>query len=159
MTHEYHAAVEWQRQGAAFLDGRYSRGHVWRFDGGVEIPASSAPSSVPLPYSVAAAVDPEEALVAAVSGCHMMFFLSFAAEQGFIVDRYLDEAIGAMTSNDHDKLYVSKIVLNPAVTFSGSKQPSEQELDALHHHAHEECYIANSVKAEIIVQPKRLHQA
>jgi organic hydroperoxide reductase OsmC/OhrA len=158
MTHEYHATVEWQRQGVAFVDNRYSRGHVWRFDGGVEVPASSAPSSVPLPYSVAAAVDPEEALVAAVSSCHMLFFLSSAAKQGFVIDRYLDEAIGAMARNDGGKLYVSKIVLNPNVTFCGSKQPSEHELDALHHRAHEECYIANSVKAEIIVRTGRLHQ-
>jgi organic hydroperoxide reductase OsmC/OhrA len=157
MTPEYHATVDWQRQGVAFVDNRFSRGHVWRFDGGVDIPGSSAPSSVPLPYSVAAAVDPEEALVAAVSSCHMSFFLSFAAKQGFVIGRYLDEAIGAMAPNDRGKLYVSKIVLNPNVTFSGSKRPSEHELDALHHHAHEECYIANSVRAEIIVRPKLPH--
>ncbi|HEX7924436.1 MAG TPA: OsmC family protein [Bradyrhizobium sp.] len=155
MTHEYHARVEWQRQGVAFIDNKYSRGHVWRFDGGLEVVASSAPSSVPLPYSVAAAVDPEEALVAAVSSCHMLFFLSFAAKQGFVIDRYLDEAIGTMAPNDAGKLYVSNIVLNPDVTFCGSKQPGEPELDALHHRAHEECYIANSVKAEIIVRSKR----
>jgi len=158
MSHEYHATVEWQRQGVAFVDNKYSRGHVWRFDGGVEVPASSAPSSVPLPYSIAAAVDPEEALVAAVSSCHMLFFLSFAAKEGFIVDRYLDDAIGAMARNNHDRLYVSDIVLSPAVTFSGNKQPSQQDVDAMHHHAHEECYIANSVKAQITVRPKRLHQ-
>jgi organic hydroperoxide reductase OsmC/OhrA len=155
MTHEYRATVEWKRQGVAFFDNKYSRGHVWRFDGGVEVLASSAPASVPLPYSVAAAVDPEEALVAATSSCHMLFFLGFAAKQGFVIDRYLDEAIGSMSRNDHDKLYVSEIVLSPDVTFDGSKQPSEHELEALHHHAHEECYIANSVKAEIIVRPKR----
>jgi organic hydroperoxide reductase OsmC/OhrA len=159
MTHEYHATVEWNRQGVAFTDNRYSRGHVWRFDGGVEVPASSAPSSVPLPYSVAAAVDPEEAFVAAASSCHMLFFLFFAAKQSFIVDRYLDEAIGSMAQNDRGKLYISKIVLNPRVTFGGNKQPSEHELDALHHRAHEACYIANSVKSEIIVLPKRLDQA
>jgi len=159
MTHEYHATVEWQRQGTAFVDGRYSRGHVWRFDGGVEVPASSAPSSVPLPYSVAAAVDPEEAFVAAVSSCHMLFLLPFAAKQGFVIDRYSDEAVGSMSRNERDKLYVSKIVLNPNVTFCGGKQPTEHEFDALHHRAHEECYVANSVKAEIIVRPRRLHQA
>ena len=159
MTHEYRATVEWKRRDVAFVDNKYSRGHVWRFDGGVEVPASSAPASVPLPYSVAAAVDPEEALVAATSSCHMLFFLGFAAKQGFVVDRYLDEAIGSTSRNDHDKLYVSEIVLSPDVTFGGSKQPSKHELDTLHHRAHEECYIANSVKAEIIVRPKRLDQA
>ena len=115
MTHEYPATVEWKRQGVAFCDNKYSRGHVWRFDGGVEVLASSAPASVPLPHSVAAAVDPEEALVAATSSCHMLFFLDFAAKQGFVVDRYLDEAIGSMSRNDHDKLYVSEIVLSPDV--------------------------------------------
>ena len=155
MTYEYRATVEWKRQGVAFFDNKYSRGHVWRFDGGDEVLASSAPASVPLPYSVAAAVDPEEALAAATSSCHMLFFLGFAAKQCFVIDRYLDEAIGSMSRNDHDKLYVSEIVLSPDVTFGGSKQPSEHELKALHHHAHEECYIANSVKAEIIVRPKR----
>ena len=107
MTHEYRATVEWKRQGVAFFDNKYSRGHVWCFDGGVEVVASSAPASVPLPYSVAAAVDPEEALVAATSNCHMLLFLGFAAKQGFVIDRYLDEAIGSMSRNDHDKLYVS----------------------------------------------------
>jgi organic hydroperoxide reductase OsmC/OhrA len=157
MKHEYHATIEWQRNGAVFVDNRYSRGHVWRFDGGVEVPASSAPSSVPLPYSTAAAVDPEEALVAAVSSCHMLFFLSLAAQQGFAVDRYWDEVTGAMTRNGGGKLYISKIVLSPDVTFCGSKRPSEIEAYALHHRAHEECYIANSVRAEIIVRPKRQH--
>jgi organic hydroperoxide reductase OsmC/OhrA len=159
MPHDYHATVEWKQQGVAFTDNKYSRGHVWRFDGGIEVPASSAPSSVRVPYSVAAAVDPEEALVAAVSSCHMLFFLAFAAKQGFIVERYLDEAMGSMTPNDRGKLYVSKIVLRPEVTFGGSKQPSTDELDALHHHAHEECYIANSVRAEIIVTPKGRNEA
>jgi len=154
MAHDYHATVEWKRDGAAFLDNKYSRGHAWRFDGGIEVPGSSAPSSVPLPYSVAAAVDPEEALVAATSSCHMLFFLFFAAKQGFVVDRYVDDAIGSMTRNEHGKLYISKIVLRPDVTFSGSKQPSKDELDALHHHAHEECYVANSIKADIVVEPK-----
>jgi organic hydroperoxide reductase OsmC/OhrA len=154
MAHEYHATIEWKRQDAAFTDNKYSRGHVWRFDGGVEVPASSAPSSVPLPYSVAAAVDPEEALVAATSSCHMLFFLYFAAKGGFVVDRYVDDAIGSMSHNESGKLYVSQIVLRPDVTFSGAKQPAAHDLATLHHHAHEECYIANSVKAEIIVRPQ-----
>lgn len=159
MAHEYRATVDWRRQGATFVDNKYSRGHVWRFDGGVDVAASSAPTSVPLPYSVAAAVDPEEALVAATSSCHMLFFLAFAAKQGFVIERYVDEAVGSMTRNDHGKLYVSKIVLSPEITFTGSRQPGDDELDALHHRAHEECYIANSLKAEIIVRPKRLDPA
>src|SRR5918992_1202143 len=100
MAHEYRATVCWTREdGAAFTDGRYSRGHVWRFDGGLEVPASSAPASVPPPFSRPDAVDPEEAFVAALSSCHMLFFLFFAAKAGFRIDRYTDEAIGEMGKN------------------------------------------------------------
>jgi organic hydroperoxide reductase OsmC/OhrA len=154
MGHEYQATVEWQRRGAAFLDNKYSRGHTWHFDGGVAVPASSAPSSVPLPYSIAEAVDPEEALVAAISSCHMLFFLSFAAKQGFLIERYRDEAVGVMERNTDGKLYVAKVILNPEAIVEGGRQPSRDELDALHHRAHEECFIANSVKAEITVLPQ-----
>jgi organic hydroperoxide reductase OsmC/OhrA len=151
MAHEYRADVVWTRGDAAFLDNRYSRAHVWRFDGGVEVPASSSPLSVRLPLSRADAVDPEEALVAATASCHMLFFLSFAAKGGFLVEGYEDAAVGVMTKNEHGRLFISKITLNPMVAFAGAKRPSAAELDALHHHAHEECYIANSVRAEIVV--------
>jgi organic hydroperoxide reductase OsmC/OhrA len=151
MTHEYTAEVVWTRDGAVFTDNRYGRGHVWRFDGGVEVPASSSPLSVKLPLSRADAVDPEEALVAAVASCHMLFFLGFAAKAGFVVDKYEDAPVGVMTKNEQGKLFVSKITLTPAITFSGSKRPSAEELDALHHHSHEECYVANSVRAEVVV--------
>ena len=152
MIHEYKATILWTRNGAAFTDNRYSRGHVWKFDG-IEIPASSAPSSVKLPYSVAEAVDPEEALVAAVSSCHMLFFLAFAAQGGFTVDRYEDAAVGVMTKNERGKLFVSQVRLNPAVTFGGGKRPGEDAVAGLHHRAHEECFIANSVRSEVVVQP------
>jgi len=155
MAHEYRADVIWTREGAVFTDNRYSRGHVWRFDGGVEVPASSSPLSVKLPLSREDAVDPEEALVAAVSSCHMLFFLGFAAKAGFVVDKYEDAALGVMTKNEQGKLFVSKITLSPAITFSGSKRPSAQELDALHHHAHDECYVANSVRAEVVVAARQ----
>jgi len=155
MAHEYRADVIWTREGAVFTDNRYSRGHVWRFDGGVEVPASSSPLSVKLPLSREDAVDPEEALVAAVSSCHMLFFLGFAAKAGFVVDKYEDAALGVMTKNEQGKLFVSKITLSPAITFSGSKRPSAQELDGLHHHAHEECYVANSVRAEVVVAARQ----
>ena len=151
MAHEYTAGVIWTREGAVFTDNRYSRGHVWRFDGGVEVPASSSPLSVKLPLSRADAVDPEEALVAAVASFHMLFFLGFAAKARFVVDKYEDSALGVMTKNEQGKLFVSKITLRPAISFSGPKRPSAQELDALHHHAHEECYVANSVRAEVVV--------
>jgi organic hydroperoxide reductase OsmC/OhrA len=151
MAHEYRADVIWTREGAVFTDNRYSRGHVWRFDGGVEVPASSSPLSVKLPLSRADAVDPEEALVAAVASCHMLFFLGFAAKAGFVVDKYEDAPVGVMTKNEQGKLFVSKITLSPAIAFSGSKRPSAEELEALHHHSHEECYVANSVRAEVVV--------
>jgi organic hydroperoxide reductase OsmC/OhrA len=155
MAHEYRADVVWTREDAVFTDNRYSRGHVWRFDGGVEVPASSSPLSVKLPLSREDAVDPEEALVASVSSCHMLFFLGFAAKAGFVVDKYEDAALGVMTKNEQGKLFVSKITLSPAISFSGSKRPSAQELDALHHHAHEECYVANSVRAEVVVAARQ----
>lgn len=155
MAHEYTAEVVWTRDGAVFTDNRYSRGHVWRFDGGVEVPASSSPLSVKLPLSRADAVDPEEALVAAVSSCHMLFFLGFAAKAGFVVDKYEDSALGVMTKNENGKLFVSKITLRPAVAFSGSKRPSAEEFDALHHHAHDECYVANSVRAEVVLAARQ----
>ena len=152
MSHEYKATVLWRRGDAKFTDNRYSRGHVWKFDG-IEVPGSSAPSSVRLPYSVAEAVDPEEALVAAVSSCHMLFFLAFAAQGGFTVDRYEDAAVGVMTENERGKLFVSKVTLRPAVTFTGDKRPGEDDVAALHHRSHEECFIANSVKSEVVVEP------
>jgi organic hydroperoxide reductase OsmC/OhrA len=151
MAHEYRADVVWTRGDQPFVDRRYSRAHVWRFDGGVEVPASSSPLSVKLPLSRADAVDPEEALVAALSSCHMLFFLDFAARAGFVVDRYQDAAVGVMTKNERGKPFISKVTLNPTVVFAGAKRPSHEEIDGLHHRAHEECYIANSVRAEVVV--------
>jgi organic hydroperoxide reductase OsmC/OhrA len=155
MSHEYHAAIRWTRGDAAFLDHRYSRGHVWRFDSGLEVPASSSPLSVRLPYSVEAAVDPEEAFVAALASCHMLFFLDFASRRGFLVDRYEDAPVGVMTENSDGKLFVSKVTLNPSVAFGSGARPSEQDVAALHHQSHEECYIANSVKAQVVIGASR----
>ena len=152
MAHQYRATVKWKRDGSAFIDQRYSRGHSWSFDGGITVPASSSPLSVRLPYSVAEAIDPEEAFVAALSSCHMLTFLYVAAKQGFVVDEYTDEAVGEMSKNERGKLWVSKVILAPAIRFTGEKRPSPEQLDELHHLAHEECYIANSVKSEVAVQ-------
>ncbi len=151
MAHEYRAGIAWSRGDQAFLDQRYSRAHVWRFDGGVEVEASSAPSSVPLPFSKPDAVDPEEALAASAASCHMLFFLHLAAKQGFRVDSYADDAVAVMTKNAAGKLYVSTITLNPKIVFSGARAPGPEEVAALHHHAHDECYIANSLKGEIVL--------
>jgi organic hydroperoxide reductase OsmC/OhrA len=152
MAHEYTATVAWKRgSDEAFSDNKYSRAHTWSFDGGVAVPASSSPLSARLPLSRADAVDPEEALVAALSSCHMLTFLHLAAKQGFVVDAYDDAAVGVMTKNERGKLYMSKVTLRPRIAFSGARQPTAAELAQLHHHAHEECYIANSVLAEVLV--------
>jgi organic hydroperoxide reductase OsmC/OhrA len=152
MAHEYKATVTWKRgSDEPFSDNKYSRGHTWVFDGGVTVPASSSPLSVRLPFSKADAVDPEEAFVAALSSCHMLTFLYLAAKGGYVVDSYEDDAVGTMTKNERGKLFVSKVALRPRIAFSGAKQPTAAQLDELHHHAHEECYIANSVLSEVVV--------
>lgn len=151
MAHEYRATVSWTRNGETFSDNRYSRGHLWSFDGGIQVPASSSPSVVPLPLSREDAVDPEEAFVAAVSSCHMLTFLSIAAKKRFVVDLYEDRAVGVMTKNDKGKLFVSKVTLDPAIEFSGEKRPTPEQIADMHHLAHQECFIANSVLTEVVV--------
>ncbi|MBB3353552.1 organic hydroperoxide reductase OsmC/OhrA [Rhizobium sp. BK049] len=149
-----HAArIAWQRNGEIFTDNRYSRVHRWTFDGGIEVRASSSSHVVPLPYSAEDAVDPEEAFVASLSSCHMLWFLSIAAKQGFCVDSYTDAAEGVMEKNSEGRLAMTVVTLRPHVVFSGEKQPSLGELDALHHRAHHECFIANSVKTEVRCVP------
>ena len=148
---QFEARLAWQRGAQSFADQRYSRAHEWMFDGGLRVPASSSPLSVPLPMSDPAAVDPEEALVAAVSSCHMLFFLSLAAQRGFVVDDYRDHAVGTMEKNATGKIAMTKIALRPAITFSLTP-PNAAELAALHHDAHEKCYIANSITAEVVVE-------
>jgi organic hydroperoxide reductase OsmC/OhrA len=152
---EYRAVIEWSRDGARFTDNRYSRGHRWRFDGGVDVPATPSPPVVPSPMSVAAAVDPEEAFVASLSSCHMLFFLSFAAKRGFVVDDYRDEAIGTMARDSGGKLAMTRVALHPAVSYAGVKRPTPAEEDALHHAAHEACFIASSVRTEVTCEPVR----
>jgi len=150
--HRYEAKISWSRNGAKFTDNRYSRAHQWSFDGGITVPASASPLVVRAPLSVAEAIDPEEALVAAASSCHMLWFLSLAAKQGFVVESYVDEPFGVMEKNEKGKLAFSRITLRPKIQFSAEKLPSPAELGALHHTAHEECYIANSIKCEIVVE-------
>lgn len=150
---EYQAVVEWSRDGAAFTDNRYSRGHRWLFDGGIEVPASSSPSVVPLPLSVAAAVDPEEAFVASLSSCHMLVFLSIAAKRGFVVDSYRDEAVGVLAKDPSGKLAMARVTLRPQVQFGSEKRPTADEFAAMHHESHEQCFIANSVKTDVRCEP------
>jgi organic hydroperoxide reductase OsmC/OhrA len=151
MAHEYTATVSWARGGETFSDNRYSRGHLWTFDGGVTVPASASPSVVPPPFSREDAVDPEEAFVAAVSSCHMLTFLAIAAKKRFVVDAYEDRAVGVMTKNQNGKLFVSKVTLDPKIAFSGEKRPTPEQIAEMHHLAHRECFIANSVLTEVEV--------
>ena len=149
---EHKATITWERSGPDFLKGKFSREHTWSFDGGVTVPASASPSVVPAPYSNAAGIDPEEALVASVSSCHMLTFVFLASRQGFQVDSYRDEAVGIMTKGANGVPWVSRITLRPAIAFGGSVIPDAAALDRLHHLAHEQCFIANSVKTEIVVE-------
>ena len=146
---DHQATILWVRGGQSFTDGRYSRGHVWRFDGGVTVPASSSPHVVPAPCSVAAAVDPEEAFVASLSSCHMLWFLSIASKRGLVVESYCDEAVGVMARNAEGRLSMTRVTLRPNIQFSADRQPRHDEVEAMHHEAHEQCFIANSVKTEV----------
>ncbi|MCC7704269.1 OsmC family protein [Janthinobacterium sp. GW460P] len=149
--HQFFATVAWQRDGQDFASQRYSRGHEWQFDGGLSVPASSSPLSVPLPMSVAEHIDPEEALVAATSSCHMLFFLSLAAQRGYVIDDYRDDAVGELGKNAQGRLAMTRIVLRPRIAFAGTP-PTPDALAALHHDAHERCYIANSLTADVVVE-------
>jgi len=151
--HSYDATITWTRGDQAFADNRYSRGHRWTFDGGAEVPASSSPFVVPVPMSVAANVDPEEALVAATSSCHMLFFLNYAAKRGFVIDSYTDRASGIMEKNAEGKIAMTRITLRPQIVFGGERRPTQEEIDRMHHDSHEQCFIANSLKSEIVLEP------
>ena len=149
---EYTATIHWQRLGAVFTDNKYSRAHEWRFDGGTVVPGSSSPHVVRVPWSDPTAVDPEEAFVASLSSCHMLFFLSFAAQQGFVVDSYEDPAVGVMARNEAGKMAMTVVTLRPKAVFSG-REPTPGQLSELHHRAHEECFIASSVKTDVRCEP------
>ncbi len=144
--------VEWSRGEAGFLDGRYHRSHRWTFDGGVVVPASSSPEIVPVPMSDPSAVDPEEAFVAALSSCHMLWFLAIAAKRRWIVDSYLDEAHGVMSYDTNGRLVVGEVLLRPAIVWGGADAPSGKNVAEMHHEAHAECFLANSVKTKIRIE-------
>jgi len=148
----YTAQVDWQRSaGEAFTDNRYHRAHRLRFDGGADVPGSSSPDNVPR-YSDPAGVDPEEMFVASLASCHMLWFLSLAAQADFCVERYTDDALGVMAKNGEGRVAMTLVTLRPQVAFVG-RQPSTDELHGLHHRAHEACFIANSVKTEVRCEP------
>jgi len=150
---EHSATISWRRGGDAFVGQKYSRGHEWRFDGGTTVAASASPSVVPAPWSVPAAVDPEEAFVAAIASCHMLWFLSLAADRGWVVDSYEDEAVGVMGRNAERRLAVTRVTLRPRAVWTG-RQPTLDEARELHHAAHEACFIANSIRTEILCEPR-----
>jgi organic hydroperoxide reductase OsmC/OhrA len=150
---EYTAEVLWQRGDQDFLANTYSRRHSLRFDGGAEWAGSSSPHVVPLPFSDASAVDPEESFVASLSSCHMLWFLTMAVKRKFCVDRYFDAATGVMEKNAEGKMAMTVVTLRPEVTFSGTNLPTREQIDHMHHRAHEECFIANSVKTDVRCEP------
>jgi organic hydroperoxide reductase OsmC/OhrA len=151
---EHHASIHWERGDQVFTDKRYSREHRWRFDGGIEVVASASPGRVPLPMSRADAIDPEEAFVASLSSCHMLWFLFIAARQGYRVDSYLDDAVGVMGQDAQARWFVATVTLRPQVVFGGANHPSPAQLAGMHEQAHGECFIANSVKTTVLCEPR-----
>ena len=148
---QHSATVHWQCDGD-FLAGRYSRAHVWRFDGGANVAASSSPHVVPVPLSDAAAVDPEEAFVASLASCHMLWFLDIAAHRGQRVESYADDAVGVLARNAEGRLAMTEVTLRPRAVFA-EPAPAREAIDALHHAAHEACFLAASVRTRIRVEP------
>lgn len=149
---EHTATIVWRRGAEAFTDNAYSRAHQWRFDGGAVVAASASPHVVPLPMSVPGNVDPEEAFVAAIASCHMLTFLAIAAKRGYVVDSYTDAAVAHTGENEHGRVAVTKAVLEPKIRFMGEKMPTAGQVRKMHERSHELCFIANSVKTEIIVR-------
>jgi organic hydroperoxide reductase OsmC/OhrA len=150
---EYQATVRWSRGDAPFIDNRYSRRHELVFDGGVVVPGSSSPHVVRVPMSDPTAVDPEEAFVASLSACHMLWFLSIAAGRGFVVNSYRDDAVGVMTKNTAGQLAMTRVTLRPNTEFVGAVLPTQADVAAMHDEAHGECFIANSIRSEVVCEP------
>jgi organic hydroperoxide reductase OsmC/OhrA len=147
---EHRVTVEWQAEGD-FAANRYSRAHRWRFDGGAVVPASASPQVVPPPLSDPAGVDPEEALVASASSCHMLWFLHLARDAGYDVRSYRDPASGRMAADERGRMAFSRITLRPVIEFGGSA-PDADDLARLHHEAHERCFVANTLRCEVVVE-------
>jgi len=153
----YTAQTLWERgttSVADFIAGRYQRGHRLRFDGGADVPGSASVHNVKGPYADPAAVDPEEAFVSALSSCHMLFVLWFAQRRGWCVDRYPDEATGVLADDERGRRSMTVVTLRPRIAFSGDRVPTAAELVRLHHDAHEACFIANSVRSQVRVEPQ-----
>ena len=150
----YKATIRWIRKNdEAFAKGRYSRAHQWLFDGGAIVSASASPDNVPPGTADEAGVDPEEAFIASISSCHMLFFIDYARRKGFVVDSYLDEAVGVMEKNSEGRIAVTHVTLRPRIVFGGEKQPFKEDIADLHHRSHEDCFIANSVTTKVTIEP------
>jgi len=151
---EYNAAVRWEiGEGEVFKTNRYNRRHEWRFDGGAVVPGSAAPGYLPAALIDESAVDPEEALLASAASCHMLYFLAYAAKEGFSIESYEDNPVGHVDKNEAGDPWVSRVIMRPCAIFVGDKLPSVEEIDALHHRAHKSCIIANSLKSELTIEP------
>ena len=150
--HEYTASIQWTRSGTPFTANRYSRRHHWTFDGGASIPAAASPQVVPPTLTDATCVDPEEAFVAALSSCHMLWFLSIAAERGITVERYDDAPVGRMNP-DAEVVWMSRVTLRPAVAYA-APVPSTAVQEVMHEAAHAQCFLANSVRTDIVISPR-----
>jgi organic hydroperoxide reductase OsmC/OhrA len=149
---EHKARIEWKHSQGDFLKGTYSREHTWTFDGGMTVAASSSPAAVRIPFSNPANVDPEEAFVASLSSCHMLTYLYVASRKGFEISTYEDDAVGLMTRNERGVPWISSVTLHPRITYAGAKRPTAEEEGRMHHDAHDQCFIANSVKTDVKVE-------
>lgn len=149
---EHTATVTWERGGAKFTDNRYSRAHRWVFDGGATVPASSSPLAVPAPLSEPANVDPEEAFLASISSCHMLWFLSIAAKRGFVIDAYTDRPVATLERVAEGRVAITRATLRPEIRFAGAETPTAAQIREMHDEAHHKCFIANSVRTEITVE-------
>jgi organic hydroperoxide reductase OsmC/OhrA len=147
---EHHATIEWSRGTPDFAYETYNRDHDWAFDAGITVRASAAPAY----KGNERCVDPEEAFVASLSSCHMLTFLAVACKRRYVVDDYRDEAVGILEKDAEGRLAITRATLRPRVTFGGERTPNPEELRQLHEQAHHACFIANSVKTEVVVEPR-----
>ena len=143
--------VHWSSQADSFSEGRYSRDHIWHSKKGWRIEASSSPDIVPIPYSNPTMIDPEEAFLASVSSCHMLWFIDLARRAGFRATDYVDHATGQMTSDSDGQCWISEISLAPRIIWVGPA-PNRAKVEQLHAEAHQKCFIANSVKTAISIR-------
>jgi len=150
----YKATIHWKRSGAKFLDHKYQRTHTWTFDNGLRLKAAASPHIVGKSFTDSSVIDPEEAFIASVGSCHMLWFLSLAAGMGFVVNKYSDQSEGTLEKNSEGHMAMTKVLIQPMVSFEADNAPSQEDFLKLHREAHRKCFIANSVKSDIEILPK-----